>query len=141
MKSRAMSGWQMVTADLALILFIITASAVESGDVLPSVEEEVTAEVQADRQPAIGNPVAIYRSQSDVALSEWLADQDIDPSQTITVWIEFAPDESALQLASAAAILEDIEAAGHEARILATPADTSDLSVVIAHDAPPRLGT
>ena len=97
MSARVGSGWQTVLADLSIILFMITASAVS----------------QAREDPpafsggfAMADPVAVWRpSPAGPTLSQWLSAQQPDSRLRLTLFVHApAGDEGeALGLARAAA--------------------------------------
>ena len=97
MIARAGSGWQTVLADLSLILFMITASAA-------SEPQNGTATPTAAVLPALGEPVAIWRSAPGaVDLHTWLTQAAPDPRLRLTI---VAP-ASAHQIAAALAAQAD----------------------------------
>lgn len=106
MKVRAGTGWQYVMTDLSLILFMITAAALR----------EAPAEAQKPSvlaAPALGEPVAVWRGGAGApGLRAWLAGQNADPRQRLTV---IAP------LADAAAAVTLAQSAGRPARVVLEP--------------------
>ena len=97
MIARVGSGWQTVLADLSLILFMVTASAVSQARDDP-------------RAPsggfAMADPVAVWRpSPSGPTLAGWLADQPTDPRMRLTLFVHAPAGEegAALRLTAAAA--------------------------------------
>jgi len=110
MIARAGSGWQTVLADLSLILFMVTASAVsQAPPAVPSRPEPAVL-------PALGEPVALWRAgQGAPALAEWLAASAPDPRLRLTIMA--APDQ-------APAALNLARNAGRPARVLIEPGAT-----------------
>ncbi len=122
MIARAGSGWQTVLADLSLILFMVTASAVsEAPAASPIPKREVL--------PALGEPVAQWRQGPDApALKEWLAAAN-DPR--LRLMIVASPTEAASALALA-------KASGRPARVLIEP-DSSGVMAALTYDQGPVL--
>jgi hypothetical protein len=114
--ARAGSGWQTVLADLSLILFMVTASAVnEAPPVQPSAPVVL---------PALAEPVAQWRAGPDAPpLAQWLA---LHPDPRLGLTILAPPDaaDAALALGSAA---------GRPARLVLEPG-LSGLSATLGYD-------
>jgi len=92
MIARMGSGWQTVLADLSMILFMVTATALADAP---------AAAPPPVRLPAEGEPVAVWRATPDgPGLSAWLAAQPVDPRQRLT--LVAAPGDGPAALAAAA---------------------------------------
>jgi len=73
-------GWQVMLADLALILFMVSASALDRPE--PN-EPPPEAALQV---PQMGEPVAIWRDEPGASpLQQWLADQQHDARLQLTI--------------------------------------------------------
>lgn len=82
MIARMGSGWQTVLADLSLILFMVTATAVAE----TPTQAPPTPPPAPIALPALGDPVAVWRWQAGgPSLQEWLAGQAADPRQRLTL--------------------------------------------------------
>ena len=123
MNARVGSGWQTVLADLSLILFMVTASAVlQAGDDPPAPSGGF---VMAD-------PVAVWRpSPSGPTLAGWLADQPTDSRMRLTLFVHAAAGEegAALRLTAAAA---------PEARVVIDREPGPPFEAILAYDQTPR---
>lgn len=121
-------SWQTIIADLALILFIVTAAAMGSDH----------ADEQIDNPlPARGEPLAIYRLDKGVPpLGDWLAAQAVDERQQLTVIGRY--DGGNVQPAAEAALALAADAADHgvRPRVLLEPAESSEVLAVLAFDNP-----
>lgn len=131
---RVGTGWQTIIADLSMILFMLTASAVaKQGDPAKSVQADVAAAGQAKVQPAPrSEPTAVWiAGEGAPPLAEWLAQQPRDSRQQVTVTATYAPGamEEALEQAQALA-----RQAG-DARVVVEPG-APGVRVVIGYDAP-----
>lgn len=118
MIARAGSGWQTVLADLSLILFMVTASAVSEALVAtPAV------------LPALGEPVALWRQGPNApALKDWLS-ANPDPRLRLTIMASPAEAQTALALANEA---------GRPARSLIEPG-VSGVIATLTYDQAPAL--
>jgi hypothetical protein len=138
--ARSGHGWQLILADLALILFLLTLSA------LPAAEAE-SGQRLADRAardkeaegaplPEIAGAQALFRPvPGGPALGEWLAAQAPDPRATLTV-IATHPDGGEAQAwARAQALAAEARARGTRVRIVITAGSTADLTASLAYDA------
>src|SRR5690606_20797347 len=91
MIARLPAGWQTTIADLALILFIVTAAAIDGQ---PSPAEKASAETAAP--PASGEPLAVYRAGDGVPpLGQWLAEQAPDSRQYLTIVARYRAGDAA----------------------------------------------
>lgn len=117
--------WQMGTASLALILFMVATAGARQ-----------EARRAADLVPAAGQPLAVYRpAQGAPSLRQWLAHEAPDDRQHLTIVAHFPSDESAAEAARAAlALAGEAKAQGVPARILLEPSDTADLFAALAFD-------
>ena len=87
MIARAGSGWQTVLADLSLILFMVTAAAVEDQSQHPTA---LMARTPGKPGTTLAAPTAVWRP-GEVTLAEWLARQQPDPRARITVVLRPGP--------------------------------------------------
>lgn len=113
---RAAAGWQTITADLALILFLVTAQFA-GNDPVPPERTEHRQEAAAANSSAL----AVHRPATGEPVRDWLAATVTDGRQVVTISVDYAPGNRALALAEGARILEEAEAAGVPARLVATP--------------------
>lgn len=135
-------GWQLILADLALILFLLTLSA------LPAAEAE-SGERLADRAardkeaegvplPEIAGAQALFRPvPGGPALGEWLAVQAPDPRATLTVVATHPAGGEAQAWTRAQALAAEARARGTRVRIVITAGTTADLTASLAYDAQP----
>ena len=113
MIARMGSGWQTVLADLSLILFMITAGAVNDAKHAPL---PLSAGLQASPGPvipALGEPVAVWGSAPGAPpLKDWLARSAGDARLRLTIVAPPAATQEALSLAASS---------GRPARVLIEP--------------------
>lgn len=99
MIGRSVSSWQTVLADLSLILFMVTASAL--GDAPAPKPLPPPAPPAKPAVPALGEPVALWRDAAGApALKDWLAQSANDPRLRLTILA--TPENAARALALAA---------------------------------------
>ena len=83
MIARVGSGWQTVLADLSIILFMITASAVSQAR---------DDQAQFSDGFAMADPVAVWRpSPAGPTLAQWLSAQQPDPRMQLTLFVHAPP--------------------------------------------------
>lgn len=134
MSVRVGTGWQTIIADLSMILFMLTASAVARQDPKDRVPAaRAAAAPQAPIQPgARSEPVAVWiAGEGAPPLREWLAQQPRDSRQQVTITASYAPgalDEALSQAQSLARQAGD-------ARVVVEPG-APGMRVVIGYDAP-----
>lgn len=132
MISGGKANWQTIIADLALILFMVTAASLDT----EPVGEEILPSTGRDAAlPIEGEILALYRvDRAAPPLEEWLAAQAPDERQNLTIVAQFeqggreAAMDGAQELASAAG------AEGLRARIVLEPSDYTDLFAVLSFD-------
>ncbi|WP_086619015.1 hypothetical protein [Erythrobacter tepidarius] len=130
------SSWQLILADLALILFLVTLSALPrtAADAAPGLADRL-APAQRPRAE-IAAAQALYRPVAGgPSLGEWLASQPHDPRATLTIFAlhpaggEAAAWEAARRLAASA------RSSGVPVRTIITSAARADLYASLAYDA------
>jgi hypothetical protein len=140
---RAASGWQTVTADLALILFLITAQAVRE-PAAPSPQEETEVEAEADTAepaPVASSALALHKPAKGESVEEWLLAAVTDERQVATISIGYAPGQREEALAEGERLLAEAEAAGVAARLIAMPNSSAAILVSVDYLRPAPDGT
>jgi hypothetical protein len=109
------TGWQTILADLALILFMICASALSVAEgPAPAADKARAAPLRAPQPvapphpvaPQQAEPVGVWRDGPDAPpLAQWLADQAADPRLRLSIVVRYATRtgarEAALEQAAA----------------------------------------
>jgi hypothetical protein len=120
-------SWQTIIADLALILFMVTAAAMGSKE----------SETAGNPLPARGEPLAVYRPhQGTPPFGDWLAAQAADERQQLTIIGRYQGGDVRFAADAALALASDAAEHGVRSRVLLEPADSSDLLAVLAFDNP-----
>ncbi|MEP3422249.1 MAG: hypothetical protein ABJN35_10980 [Erythrobacter sp.] len=138
MISRNASSWQLILADLSLILFLLTLSALanESGD--GSDDTALDFEDDADATHAeFASSQALFRATpSGPTIQEWLSEQPLDPRATLTVFAVYAPGEEQAVWEQAQVFAKDASDARFAVRVVITSGDVNDIYASLAYDAP-----
>ena len=134
-------GWQLIFTDLALILFLLTLSALpaaeaESGRRLADSEaSERNARGMPRPRPEVAAAQALYRAvPGGPALGAWLAAQQADPRATLTIFATHTKGGEARAWTRAEALAAEARASGTRVRIIITAGDAEDLYASLAYD-------
>jgi len=140
MMTRDAIGWQTMLADLSLILFMVTAAAMADPPPKAAPRRAVAAPAPAPMplvDPARAQPLAVWReAPGGVALGAWLASQQIDSRQQLTLTLRYPPGGQAQALADAARLLREASLSGQSARLTMepTPAGPREVLAWLAYD-------
>jgi hypothetical protein len=138
--ARGGQGWQLILADLALILFLLTLSA------LPAAEAENGRRLAAraareegerdEPRPEIAPAQALFRPvPGGPGLGAWLGTQAPDPRTTLTIFATHAPGGEAEAWARAGELAAEARAAGARVRTIIMAGSQPDLYASLAYDA------
>lgn len=117
---RSPVGWQTMLADLSLILFMVTAAAM--ADVPDRKGTSRPAAAPASTAPAISEPLAIWRpAPGGPTLAQWLAEQQADSRQLLSITLRYPPAAQAEALRLAAQMAAAAGGKGARARIVIEP--------------------
>jgi len=146
--NRSGTSWQLILADLALILFLVSLIAL-IGRKDARAEAETRLERRGERseaasayaapRPQLTAPAAgVYRaSAKSPPLGEWLAGQTLDPRAVLTIHARHTRGEEAAAWAAARALAREARAAPVRLRIVTEEAMVNDLSATLAYDGEP----
>ncbi|HSJ78775.1 MAG TPA: hypothetical protein VK913_08595 [Erythrobacter sp.] len=137
---RGSHGWQLILADLALILFLLTLSA------LPAAEAESgrrLADREArdkDARPAqraeIASSQALFRPVAEgPRVGEWFRSQPRDPRATLTIFATYDQGGEAAAWAKAQAMANEARASGARVRTIIAAGAEADVYASLAYDA------
>lgn len=133
-------GWQLILADLALILFLLTLSALpaaeaENGTRLADSEAR-EKDALGPLQPEVAPAQALFRPVPDgPSLALWLAAQAPDPRATLTIFATHAPGGEAAAWARAEALAAEARAHGTAVRTIIAAGAADDVYASLAYDA------
>lgn len=135
MIARAFSGassnsWQLILADLALILFLLTLAALGSQASQPVTRNTPEPSHFASSQ-------ALFRqTRNGPSLKQWLTAQPRDRRATLTVFARHSGADSK-ELWQRAQVLASVASGeGYAVRVLIERGETSDLYASLAYDTP-----
>lgn len=117
--------WQVILADLALILFLTTLAG------FVAVQEAQTA---TSEHTIVSEPQAIFRRAPGVSFADWLGLQQPDSRHQLTVFARYAEGDRQAVWEEARAMVVAAQAAGHASRVILEPAGTSDVYAALAYD-------
>jgi hypothetical protein len=136
--------WQTILADLALILFMMTAAALANapdGPLLPGAAKPVAAKPPVPPAPppapsVRGEPVGVWRDgPGSPGLAAWLAQQGGDPRLRVSILVRHLAGREQAALARAETLVARAGARGAGARIVIETGREDGASVVLAYDA------
>lgn len=111
-------------ADLSLILFMVTASSLAepSAKPRPAPPPRPAASPLALADPARAQPLAVWReAPGGIGLGPWLAGQQIDSRQQLTITLHYPSDGQAGALADVARLTREAGPHGVRARVVMQP--------------------
>ncbi|MEE4152951.1 MAG: hypothetical protein V2I27_02210 [Erythrobacter sp.] len=136
--NRSGTSWQLILADLALILFLVALIALIGGQDKRAANERDPG--NAGRVPAAPTQIApahaVYRpTPSAPAIGEWLAGQALDNRAVLTIEARHVRGEEARAWDAALALAREAKRAPVQVRVTIEEARESDLSATLAYDA------
>ncbi len=129
--------WEILLADLALILFIVALGGLVTMPIKakPASASEAASKAKSE-QLAIAPSQALYRTvQNGPTLGEWLKRQPLDPRATLTIFVDYRADDAARGLEQAAAMIGEAQGAGVRVRTVMRDAEQADIYASLAFDA------
>ncbi|WP_404482509.1 hypothetical protein [Novosphingobium sp. BL-52-GroH] len=135
MKGKSNFGWQTSLADLSLILFMLSATALQRQ---PPAKPAPPAVVHESPR---SEPLAVYEAGPGApSLGAWLAQQAGDPRQQLTITARYgeAPGAREAALREAARLLGEAGTAGRSARLVVEPG-AGPARVALAYDTPDQV--
>lgn len=135
-------GWQLILADLALILFLVTLSALPAAEAGSSRQLADRAARGEETRPVpqaadIAAAQALYRPVAGgPTLAEWLAAQPRDPRATLTVFARYPAGGEAAAWDAARKLAAGARTSGVPVRTIITGGSERDLYASLAYDAP-----
>lgn len=133
------TGWQTILADLSLILFMITASALSVAEA-PHPASAAPRSVAAPRPvtpSARAEPVGVWREgEGAPLLANWLAEQGSDPRLRLSIVVRYQAGEGRRDAAldRAAALAAQAGPRGASARLVVEPGAVAGASATLGYD-------
>jgi hypothetical protein len=133
-------GWQLILADLALILFLLTLSALPAAEATGGKRLADTDAREKDAkgglQPEVAPAQALFRPvQGGPSLAVWLASQAPDPRTTLTIFASHTAGGEADAWARAEALAAEARGSGTRVRTIIMAGTEEDLYASLAYDA------
>lgn len=128
------TNWQLTLAELAIILFLTSFSALAREQ-----EKPRPAHAQPASTPmtsiAIAEPVALWRAgEGAPPLASWLKEQGFDQRMRVNVVGNYAAGDRDRMIGEATALSVDPALAGRAVRLILEPAPSSALTVTLSYD-------
>ena len=131
---RAGTGWQYALADLSLILFLVTASALAQTNSAPKAPPPPPAPPAPIAAAFTSEPVAVWSAgEGAPPLAQWLAEVAADPRLEVQVIVRFADKKRDAAVAQAVALVAEGGPRASGARILVEPGDRAGASVSLTY--------
>jgi hypothetical protein len=132
-------GWQLIFADLALILFLLTLSALPAAEATSGQRLADTDAREKDAlgrlQPEVAPAQALFRPVPDgPSLAVWLASQAPDPRATLTIFATHAKGREAAAWTRAEALAAEARASGTRVRTIITAGAADEVYASLAYD-------
>lgn len=134
MALRNAPGWQLILADLSLILFLVTVAALaEQSDDVESQPASDVIRPDANVAPA----QALFRpSEGGPSMAQWLETQTRDPRATLSVIALHRVGEERMAWGQARALADEARRQGVTVRIVVQEGNEADLYASLAFDSP-----
>lgn len=139
MIAKANNGWQLVLADLALILFLVTLTALVNTRSEPNAKSARATHVAPTHvAPTHVAPAqALFRPTTrGPTLAQWLSEQPRDPRTTLTIIAQHTGEDRSLLWDNAQTLAASAARSGVTVRVIITAGDESDLYASLAYDEP-----
>ena len=132
------TGWQTILADLSLILFMITASALSVAEAPhPASAAPKAAAPRPVTPSARAEPVGVWREgEGAPPLANWLAEQGSDPRLRLSIVVRYQAGEGRRDAAldRAAALAAQAGPRGASARLVVEPGAVAGASATLGYD-------
>lgn len=129
--ARNNQAWQLILADLALILFLMTAAALSTSQDLdepPKPESGQTATLLAPAQ-------SLYRAGPGLpTLAQWLEQQQRDPRAALTIVAQHAPGEEERAWSEARSMATTARSMGVRTRVIIRVGKANAVHASLAYD-------
>lgn len=129
-------SWQLILADLALILFLATAAALSASKGLGEDCAQI-ADNEADGTSTIAPAQALYRAGPGLpTLAEWLESQPPDPRASLTIVAQHAPGQEELAWVDARTMAATASAMGVRFRVIIREGPENGIHASLGYDQP-----
>ena len=133
--ARQTPSWQLILADLALILFLMTAAALSAYRETDTNKTSVNAPAPLD--VALGPAQAVYRPGPGLpTFSQWLESQPRDSRASLTIVSEYTGNDDDAAWSDARGMAEAAQAIGVRARVIIREGEKNTVQANLAYDQP-----
>ncbi|MEM6858500.1 MAG: hypothetical protein AAF559_11565 [Pseudomonadota bacterium] len=131
------ASWQLVLADLVLILFLVTAATLTRNEEAARADASVTQAVPAKGPGEVAPAQALYRAGvGPVSLAQWLEQQPLDPRAALTIVAQHKPGEESSAWSEARAMAATAQALGIRSRVIIRSGKSYEVHASLAFDQP-----
>jgi len=129
------TNWQLTLADLAIILFLTSFSALANDQKAAHAARPKPIAAPAKPSFAMAEPVALWTAgEGAPPLAAWLKEQGFDPRMRVNVVGSYRDGDRDRMIAEATTLSADAALAHRAVRIILEPATTSALTVTLSYD-------
>lgn len=137
--------WEMLLADLSLILFIVALAGLASAQIGQIEGEETAQEPEPDESKSealqIAQSQALYRQvEGGPDIAQWLDQQALDPRLTLTIFVDYEEGKEVQAWGEAAALVAAAREKGVGVRTVMNQREAGDIYASLAFDAVPQGG-
>lgn len=130
-------SWELILADLALILFVVTLSALAFEEDLNEQAEAIIAQAGGSRNAQVAPSQALFRpTNAGPSITEWLSARPRDDRATLTVFAQHSGPDREVMWRRANTLAQSASQSGFAVRVVITRGEISDLHASLAYDAP-----
>lgn len=122
--NQSICGWQVILADLSMILFLVTGAALSRD----------RPDISSDRMITLGAAGAVFRGDQGQSLAPWLDERVHDPREMLTITGRYAPGERHLIENEVEDAATAAERRGVHFRTIVEPGRETDLVAIFAFD-------
>ncbi|MEM6585031.1 MAG: hypothetical protein AAF692_04695 [Pseudomonadota bacterium] len=135
--ARNTNSWQLILADLALILFLVSAAALTSGRGVEGLEEQTIAQEDAVTPHSLAPAQALYRAGPGLpSLAEWLERQPRDPRATLTIVAQHTDGKEEDAWSQARRMAATASALGVRSRVVIQEGSSDAVHASLGYDQP-----
>lgn len=130
---RPVHGWQLILADLSLILFLVTLTALVNS----SSDEERRPATRPTSDPQVAPAQALFRHvEGGPDLREWINEQTVDPRATLTIIAQHTDADREKVWRDTRGLAQSVKDTGVPVRVVITKGGRNDVYASLAYDAP-----
>jgi hypothetical protein len=129
------TNWQLTLADLAIILFLTSFSALAKQETKARPAHPKPVAAPAATSIALAEPVALWRAGEDAPpLAAWLKGQGFDQRMRVNIVASYGAGDRDRMIGAATALSANPSLAHRTVRLILEPAPSSALTVTLTYD-------